>query len=300
MLCLYVTSCTGSRSWSPRCLFTSGPFTQHQSGSPGPWSKHEFIALGSPGRTSRPCLELRVPVFGEWLQALECLSWPTTQRMPGLGLPSRWVGLGRTVRSGLKGKITQAHFFFPSGFKPITVDSTASKLSLPWMACCSHRSLERSAKRGELRPQGGMEVPGASTSSWGWSWEGRFQPGGPRQGWEETPHKSQTEVPSSRARTQTKDWLQSKGQTWALGRGCWPCWGMMNGARLETQPVTQSVQGGEELLRASRTSDSTHPTPPHPYGACFVVLTLACVQRWAWRDLLLKSTVESSYSAKST
>ena len=36
----------------------------------------------------------------------------------------------------------------------------------------------------------------------------------------------------------------------------------MDGACLETHPVTQSVQGGEELLRASRTSDSTHPTPP--------------------------------------
>ena len=56
---------------------------------------------------------------------------------------------------------------------------------------------------------------------------------------------------------------------------------MMDGACLETHPVTQSVQGGEELLRASRTSDSTHPTPPHPYGACFVVLTLARVRRWA-------------------
>lgn len=104
-----------------------------------------------------------------------CLAWDFRQ------LPSRWMGLGRTVRSGLKGEITQAHFF-PSRFKPSTVDSTASKLSLPRMVCCSHRSPERSAKREELRPHWGMEVLGASTSSWGWSWEGRFQPGGLGQG----------------------------------------------------------------------------------------------------------------------
>lgn len=162
--------------------------------------------LGSPGRTSWPCLELHVPVFGECPQALERLSWPTTQRMPGLGLPSasqQVDGLGRTVRSGLKGEIAQAHFF-PSGFRPSTVDSTASKLSLPRTVSCSHRSPERSAKREELRPQWGMEVPGASTSSWGCSWEGGFQPGGPGRGREEMPHTSQMEVPSSRARTQTK------------------------------------------------------------------------------------------------
>ena len=41
----------------------------------------------------------------------------------------------------------------------------------------------------------------------------------------------------------------------------------MDGACLETLPLSQSVQGAEELLRASSPSDSIHPTPPHPYGA---------------------------------
>lgn len=118
---------------------------------------------------------------------------------------------------------------------------------------------------------------GSSDLSGAWRFQGHLPPAGvgrgragssqeARDGAERRPHKSQTEVPSSRARTQTND-SKAKVRREPWGGAAGPAGGMMDGACLETLPLSQSVQGGEELLRASSPSDSIHPTPPHPYGA---------------------------------
>lgn len=103
----------------------------------------------------------------------------------------------------MKGKITQAPFF-PSGFKPITVDSAASKLSHPVGGVLQPqlpREVSKEWGSSDLREDGGsrgiylqLGLVGRRAGS---SQEAQ-------DGAERRPHKSQTEVPSSRARTQTK------------------------------------------------------------------------------------------------
>lgn len=59
-------------------------------------------------------------------------------------LPNRWMGLGRPVRSGLRGKREKSHRpIFPSGFNPTTVDFPASELSLKWTECYNYSPSER-------------------------------------------------------------------------------------------------------------------------------------------------------------
>lgn len=74
----------------PRLLAVCLPpayLTSAKSSSHGPRSKHEFIMLGSPVRTTQACRELCVPLSGECPETLECLPWPTSPREPGLGPP---------------------------------------------------------------------------------------------------------------------------------------------------------------------------------------------------------------------
>lgn len=237
VLCLCVTSCTGSRSRSPRCLFTSCLFTQ--SHPPGRDQNMSSLRFGSPGRTNRPCLELRVPVFRECPQALECLTlanhpedaWPGTRQ-----LSSRWVELGRTVRSGLKGKSTQAPFF-PLGLSPSQLTLQHLKLSHPWVACCSHSSPEEVSKVGAPTSEGDG-VPGHLPPAG----VGRGRAGSSQEaqdGAERRPHKSQTEVPSSRARAQTRS-TDSKAK---VRREPWEGAGLLedDGWRPVCRPTAQSV-----------------------------------------------------------
>lgn len=80
------------------------------------------------------------------------------------------MGLGRTVRSGLKGKITQAHFFFHLGLSP-------SQLTLRCPNCPFHGW--HAAATG---PQRGQQIGGSSDLRVGWRYQGHLPPAGVGRG----------------------------------------------------------------------------------------------------------------------
>ena len=80
------------------------------------------------------------------------------------------MGLGRTVRSGLKGKITQAHFFFHLGLSP-------SQLTLQCPNCPFHGW--HTAATG---PQRGQQIGGSSDLRVGWRYQGHLPPAGVGRG----------------------------------------------------------------------------------------------------------------------